>query len=299
MKNKKIKGGFTLIELLATLAILSIVVTIGIAFSMNVISKSKDKSYIVTASNIKNAANNYVVENPELVGWQDNKCKGDGNRKCQMQCVTVQDLIDNGYFKEDILGSSVKISDTETKKVELSDSVYIERDDDTKAITNVLFNEDSCSSDGNITISVEPSGWVNTSKKVTITYSLNGNVSGAKYYYQIKEGSSVVKDDDGDFDGNNKKDVVLTLDKNVSITAKINDGDSKTFYISTIDKEKPKLYKDVLDEKVSTLKNNRIMTFGFSDDLSGLNQYYFGKKDPDDESVKYAKLANNKDITIK
>ena len=69
---KKINNkGFTLVELLAVLAILSIVITIVITVSMNVVNSSKEKSYKVTINNIENEAGNYVLENSDMFSWRD------------------------------------------------------------------------------------------------------------------------------------------------------------------------------------------------------------------------------------
>ena len=105
--------GFTLIELLATLAILAIVSVIIIVTITNVVDNSKKKSYMVTINNIEKYSEAYVLENDKNITWYD--FGGDS----LYQCVTVENLIDMGYFSNDILDSKV----SENRNVLINDYI--------------------------------------------------------------------------------------------------------------------------------------------------------------------------------
>ena len=62
-KKKKINSfGFTLIELLATIAILSVVISIVVYFAMEIVNNAKNKGYQVTIANIEQEVSSYVLE---------------------------------------------------------------------------------------------------------------------------------------------------------------------------------------------------------------------------------------------
>ena len=186
--HKKNRSGFTLIELLATIAVLSVVITIVIYVATGVVDSAKEKSYQVTINNIEKSTGSYVLEGNSLMPWLDGNTSN-----YQYQCVTVQNLIDTGYFKGDILESEV----ADGIKVKANNVIYLERDQNTKSITkNILLVGDmkdyenglcgSIEADGDITISVEPNGW-SREKDVTINYRILKNtdkVSGYSYSYQ-------------------------------------------------------------------------------------------------------------------
>jgi prepilin-type N-terminal cleavage/methylation domain-containing protein len=93
-KNK----GFSLIELLASIFIVSLVIGVGIYFTINIINQSQDKSNTLTINNVKSIAKTYVEENSKEVVWyyaeEENQSK---------TCISLQSLINKGYLKEDIL----------------------------------------------------------------------------------------------------------------------------------------------------------------------------------------------------
>ena len=128
--------GFTLVELLATIAILGIISGIIVYVSINVINSAKNKSYDVTISNIENVAMEYAIENQNNILW---KYAGiDGSE--QYYCVNVQDLIDTGYFKSDVLDSYIG----KDLLVKSDDYVYLEMNSLTKTITKnkLLLSDD-------------------------------------------------------------------------------------------------------------------------------------------------------------
>ena len=178
--------GFTLVELLAVIALLAIISVIAVYSAVNVIGSAKQKSYEVSISNIEKQAGTYALENQNEFVWLD--IDGDLTKTKQYFCVSVQDLIDSGYFKSDVLDSYIK----EGVTVQSSDNIYLERDTNTKTITqNVLLSSVSgydglCNNDsaiGNISFSVKPSGWTRE-KEVIITYKvLNNSDSITNYKY--------------------------------------------------------------------------------------------------------------------
>ena len=166
--------GFTLVELLVVIALLAIISVIAVYSAVNVIGSAKQKSYEVSISNIEKQAGTYALENQNEFVWLD--IDGDLTKTKQYFCVSVQDLIDSGYFKSDVLDSYIK----EGVTVQSSDNIYLERDTNTKMITqNVLLSSVSgydvlCNNDnaiGNISFSVKPSGWTRE-KEVIITYKV-------------------------------------------------------------------------------------------------------------------------------
>ena len=180
--------GFTLIELLAVISILSIVSVIVMYGSVNLIDSAKEKSYEVTISNIEKEAGSYAIENQSNIMWVD----VDHTGSKQYFCVSVQDLIDTGYFKSDVMDSYIK----ENVKISSDDYIYLERDTNSKTVTkNVLLSSLSSSYDGlcrdsktlgNISFRVEPSGWTKE-KTVTITYKVlnnKDNIGNYKYLYE-------------------------------------------------------------------------------------------------------------------
>ena len=176
-KKRKKNGGFTLIELLATITILAIVSVIVVYSATNIISKTKENSYKVSISNIEQNSGAYVMENQSNLNW----LPVETDSTSEYFCVTVKDLIDLGYFDNEILKS--KISDDRT--INLNDYIYLKRNATTKTIVeNRLLTEseseeycDDITSAGVINFTALPTGWSNQ-KNVTINYQIL-NINGA------------------------------------------------------------------------------------------------------------------------
>ena len=127
--------GFTLVELLAVIALLAIISVIAVYSAVNVIGNAKQKSYDVSISNIEKQAGNYAIENQNDFMWLD--VDNDSTSTKQYFCVSVQDLIDTGYFKNDVLDSYIK----EGVTVNGTDNIYLERDRTTKTLEkNILLS---------------------------------------------------------------------------------------------------------------------------------------------------------------
>jgi len=246
--------GFTLVELLAVIAILSIVMSVVMYFAIDTVRTAKNKSYQVTVSNIENEATSYVLEQNKSFDW----IIDDGGRT-QHQCITVQDLIDTGYFKGDVLNSNVD----EKNKVKADDYVYIERDSNTKTITKSIFKPNSvdlCYGYNNIPSGEETpaisfkgeisfnfiEGW-KKEKDILITYQIITNDKFDNYtydyLYEPNDGGQIINFNEKKFN-NNKENASLKVNENGTITAIIRDKDGKekvreVLDVKMIDNEPP------------------------------------------------------------
>lgn len=85
------KKGFTLIELMAVVVIISLVCLLTFPNIVNQIKKSKDANKDNVEKVVISAAKKYVNDNID-------KYNEEGD-----YCISVQELIDNDYLKEDIV----------------------------------------------------------------------------------------------------------------------------------------------------------------------------------------------------
>ena len=90
------RKGFTLIELLLCLALLGFVLCIGLYFTKDTLSTSLSTLMNVSKTQIYNASRSYVLENG--VSWVHE----DG---IEYVCLTVEQLVDKGYFEDDEVAS--------------------------------------------------------------------------------------------------------------------------------------------------------------------------------------------------
>ena len=155
-KMKKEKG-FTLIELLATIVILAIVSGLVVYVAINTINNSKENSYKVTINNIEHKVGNYLIENSDRLFYVSNN----DNTNKEYQCITVQALVDSGYFDNNVVESKVD----KDRNVSLDDYVYIARDVNTKTVVEIKYLLDSddmalcdvaIDAEGDVLISVTP-----------------------------------------------------------------------------------------------------------------------------------------------
>ena len=98
MSKKNKKKGFTLIELLVTLTIITIVSGFAIATFVRTMNNSKDKASELALNNLKKAAELYSKEDDGKIKWMT----GYKNFQASSEyaCMTVQQLINAGYFDE-------------------------------------------------------------------------------------------------------------------------------------------------------------------------------------------------------
>ena len=85
------KNGFTFIEILGVITLLALISTIILISVSKSLKDSKEKLYQIEMENIKSAASMWRTDNIELVPDND------------IQIITLKDLQDNGYIKEDLI----------------------------------------------------------------------------------------------------------------------------------------------------------------------------------------------------
>ena len=162
------KNGFTLVELLSTVVILGVVLSVTVYIVMKNINKAKDNADLITYNNIKSAAKVY---NDEVASYWNIK------DDYEYSCISLGNMIEIGYFDENTINKSDKLSkDTMLKVI---------RDKDSKVIKETSFSfEDSilpdvdCGYQSSVSISTDYKG--NKVKKVNakILY----NILNSDYY---------------------------------------------------------------------------------------------------------------------
>ena len=128
MKKSKKNNGFSLIELLAVIVILCLLFGIGGFYIFNTIKNSKDKSDVIADNVIKKTASTYISENNNDIIWTDDT----DNTNSKYTCVSVQSLIEKGYFKESEIKEDKKNNYIIVKKNE--HGVITEEEFDTSGI---------------------------------------------------------------------------------------------------------------------------------------------------------------------
>ena len=275
-RNKRNNKGFTLVELLATIAILSILVTIGLYLSTDTLNVAKRKSYEVTINNVEKNANTYVTENKNKIFYLTSS---DGKR--EYQCVTISNLIEMGYLDANVVNSPIN---SEGDKLDENDYIYIERDAQSKTLLKSVYNregdyncEDTIKATGDITFIVNPSMNVwSREKTITINYKVKNRQSASTYQYTYAINSST-----SEIAVNNSQ-TTITLDSPTTINAKIMNGEdsliTKTLYIGLIDDIKPSI--SLTDTTISPNFNGTAkIPISVIDNESGVNGSTIDKTD--------------------
>lgn len=276
MKNIKLnRKGFTLVELLAVITVLSLVVTIAIYIVTNVIVSSKENTYQVTINNIERESANYLLENSNEIFFVNNGI-------VEYQCIMVKNLVDAGYFKNDIVNSKV----AEDRNVSMDDYIYIERDIDTKSVIRktllLELNEDSkrlCDNAVKAKISVAfgvlPNTWSKT-KDVSITYKLDkpNRLSEYKYRYDVGDTAKDIEGNNTYKDFNNFAVVEkYTATDTGMVMAEVlyneKDATSYTREITGIDKTPPEI--NLISEGDNLYTKSKSLLVTLTDMESGLD----------------------------
>ena len=282
MKISKNNKGFTLIELLATIAILAVVVSITLYVSLGAIEKSREKSYKVTINNIQKEAANYLLENSDRLFFISyGEDVDDLEKNIEYQCITVQNLIDMGYFDKDIIESKID----KNTKVNTNMYVYIKRDRTTKAINETVLisdsNNETCSkavkAKGDVAFVVEPLGW-SKEKKITLYYSLNNlndvaTIGDYKYDYKYDGTSENI------YDNGTEKQIKVTSNGTLEGYITLNNEEivRKSFNVDKIDNVGPVIeLGDISQEQV---RKTVIIPLKVSDVGSGVNYSSFDESD--------------------
>ena len=264
--------GFTLIELLATITVLGVLMTITLYISTNVISKAKEKSYNTTIVNVEKAASSYLKENSNALIFQK-------NGTVEYQCVTVQNLIDTGYFDNTALDSVIN---KEEETIDKDDVIYLERNSSTKALNKSVYlrarDEEAgitaCNTaikaNGFISFSVSPTGW-SREKNITINYRVKNALDSSDYKYQYKYGSEAYKN-------STSSTVNFSVTTTGTAYAKIDFTDPSitdtagSIAISKIDRIGPTI---AATNSSSTVKKNATITLAVTDYGIGLDKSTF------------------------
>ncbi len=216
-KKKDSRSGFTLIELLATITILSIIISIVIYVAISVVGKSKDKSYNVTINNIETSANQYLLENSKELFFVALATNND----LEYQCIQVRNLVDMGYFDNNIVDSLVSDDDT----VSLDDYIYVERNNSSKTINRTKYLYDSemveytrCDIardiSGYIYFNLKPVDW-SREKDLVINYVLKNDLNKSNYSYEYSYLENGEEKIDKITDNSNSKKLVIKENGNV------------------------------------------------------------------------------------
>jgi len=88
--------GFTLIELLGCFALLAIVFGIGVYLTGGTLSTALTTADMVSENEIKDTSKTYILENNIKWNILDNS---------EYICVSINDLVDYGYFKSEEVSS--------------------------------------------------------------------------------------------------------------------------------------------------------------------------------------------------
>lgn len=96
MKNQK---GFTMIELLATLVIIAIISTLTITAFSSYIKTTKEQKLKISEDSIQEVSILYAKEYREVL---------EKNNTTNTYCITIEELIQKGYLKENILDNQIK-----------------------------------------------------------------------------------------------------------------------------------------------------------------------------------------------
>ena len=155
--------GFTLIELLVTFVVLAVIIGIVVFFSTGTIKDSKKKAYAVSINEIEKSADAYVSGNIDDFVFIDD------DKGVYYVCVTVKEIVDYGYLRENIVESEVD----DGVYVALDDYVYVARDNVSNSLVKVLYVDKK-----NVEY-IEACKKV-PKKKYTISFDANGGSGGQK-----------------------------------------------------------------------------------------------------------------------
>ena len=137
------KKGFTLVELLAVIVVITLISSVGIITYLKTINNSKSKATLLAINNIKEAAYLYSKEGTDEIEWVNSYGK-DGKESGKYACVSVQQLINKGYFKDNFFDKEIY------KGSEITKNTFIEvsmgtNNDNLKVVVNKNYNtKDKC-----------------------------------------------------------------------------------------------------------------------------------------------------------
>lgn len=239
------RKGFTLIELLSVIVIISLISGITITVALGAINNAKRKSQNLTLNNITNQAEKYIYEGISNKVWSQ-----DSNSEREYQCVTVKELVEAGYFKNDIFENNQDI-----ENLNENSAVKLTRNKKNKAIVSKQlqnYSTDECTqvTTNNTVINCTVPSGIKREKLVTITYSNSeNNVKNGAYFNKISyaeiDGNTTPTFEPGDNKYYIAKSNQITVKaiSNGSIYANSISGNNQigsvTCIVNGIDREKP------------------------------------------------------------
>ncbi len=170
--------GFTLIELIATIAIISIISTITIFSISSLISSSKEKSLQTTYSSLKETG---VALSKELSTEYWNIDKLDDDNYIYTSCISVKDMKNNGYYKNDDFKNVDNIND--------DTFVVVKKDYDSKTIISSEVDFDEYCSKSFNTANLKVKSYTHS------TISVSADCGSGEYKYSYYVGDKYVGDD--------------------------------------------------------------------------------------------------------
>ena len=129
------KRGFTLVELLAVIVIIGVIGGIAATAIISIINNSKESATLLAINNVKSAAELYSKENSGEIEWIQ-QYDSNGNESGKFVCMTVRQLINNGYFDD-------KFFEEDIYHDRINDNTFIEiRQGTNYDNTDVIIHED-------------------------------------------------------------------------------------------------------------------------------------------------------------
>jgi uncharacterized repeat protein (TIGR02543 family) len=118
---------------LAVIAIIALVFGILSYSTIKIINYSKEKSLTITRNNILKSAIKYVQEYESATTWVNSDLESLSNTKAYA-CVNIQQLINVGYFKKNILNDDFLAKNSE---------IIVEKNKETSVVENSKFDTES------------------------------------------------------------------------------------------------------------------------------------------------------------
>ncbi len=260
MKSDKKKKGFTLIELLAVIVVLGIVASMTIVIFIGTRDSSNEKIDDMTKSLIIGSVRDYATEFRNSDDWEQEESvayNADGTKdKIVSYCVSIESLINSGYFKNDNdrvnkLRDNYVALVTE-KNGTVSDIEFIEKG----SLTEEVDKTNKCQY-----VKKEYSNSGNFSGEHSIKYNIDGaDVEVARIKYVFKRIDDYTYD--VDFTLTNTLNIDnIPINKGVDLLMLLDYSGSMSG--SSYQRAKD-ASKSLSDSFIKTVKNSRVGLIGFS-----------------------------------
>lgn len=296
MRKRCEKKGYTLIELLATIVVLGILFIIGMYSYNSYIKRSREKIKEIEVSEIINAAAAYHEEFKNTNKYTSYVDDG----KVKSSCISVQSLIDMGYYKGDVsfLNEKLTRDNTVIKVKEVNgvanyelitnytkdkDCIYYDYSSELENNTEIVMNNNDGESDISLSTTIED----NANNKNTYVLKLKFS---ADVYEKIVNYSApvyvlLVLDSSGSMVLNNRYTPAVNSSINLSTQLINNVEDS---YISLVNFDYTSYIQRDFQHNVLTNNDFRPSVSGqLTNILSSLDTAYNLMSKLDSKSIKY------------